>query len=703
MCVCVQVHEFGRSYWTRRRQIKASVSAFLRSVEHDDDDDADSSIGDECVMLQANIEGVNGLGCVQHSTLEDSEPCFFSETSNDNITRENCTSDDFDWTLFSDADSISSDESVDMLECTDDNDSNRECDMRSSIAAWAVQYDIPHVAVNALLRILQPYHNNLPVDSRTLLSTPRSTVIKKLSDDAEYIHFGITRGIEELVKSGHIDECKTHLQLQFNIDGLPLFKSSGMSIWPILCLIVPSSCSEPFVIGIYCGMTKPSDLNAYLADFIAEAREIVSSGIVIENKHFTVELNSFVCDAPARAMLKNVKSHGGYYACDKCVQEGEWHGKVTYPDTSASLRTDVMFDEMTNEEHHTGPSPLSSLPIGMVSGFPLDYMHLVCLGVMRRLLLCWLKGPLNTRLCASTVEKLSMNLVRFIPFIPREFSRKPRSVADIMRWKATELRQFLLYTGPVALLNILPQALYENFLLLFVGISLLVSPQLCKKNYDYADELLITCVENMKELYGKGMIVYNVHCLIHLAGDARVFGALDNFSAFPFENKLKSLKSLVRKPSFILQQIACRLHEKRLSVKAKPLQKDSNVYFKNEHYLGPVMSGLECCKQYRLVCFKGMIISLNVGDDCVAKPDGKPCIVRNILCSSGQTYLLVENFCVITSFFEYPLPSSSMHVYKVSQLNGVYELINLTDVMHKCVRLPLKGECFVILPLLHNT
>ena len=31
---------------------------------------------------------------------------------------------------------------------------------------------------------------------------------------------------------------------------------------------------------------------------------------------------------------------------------------------------------------------LSSLPIGLVSQFPLDYLHLVCLGVMRRFLLC---------------------------------------------------------------------------------------------------------------------------------------------------------------------------------------------------------------------------------------------------------------------------------------------------------------------------
>lgn len=72
---------------------------------------------------------------------------------------------------------------------------------------------------------------------------------------------------------------------------------------------------------------------------------------------------------------------------------------------------------------------------------------------------------------------------------------------------------------------------------------MLVNPKLCETYCDYAKSLLVTCVENIKLLYGKGMTVYNVHELVHLADDARVFGALHNFSSFPFENKLKSIKT----------------------------------------------------------------------------------------------------------------------------------------------------------------
>jgi len=42
------------------------------------------------------------------------------------------------------------------------------------------------------------------------------------------------------------------LKLQFNVDGLPLFKSSATEFWPILCL-VQNSDTHPFVVRLYCG------------------------------------------------------------------------------------------------------------------------------------------------------------------------------------------------------------------------------------------------------------------------------------------------------------------------------------------------------------------------------------------------------------------------------------------------------------------
>ncbi|KAJ8031242.1 hypothetical protein HOLleu_27913 [Holothuria leucospilota] len=87
-----------------------------------------------------------------------------------------------------------------------------------------------------------------------------------------------------------------------------------------------------------------------------------------------------------RALIKKVKYHTGYSGCHRCIQRGVWLDKVTFPETNATLRTDPPFTSMMDEKHHLG-TPLSRMNIGMVTSFPLDYMHVVCLGVMRR----WLK------------------------------------------------------------------------------------------------------------------------------------------------------------------------------------------------------------------------------------------------------------------------------------------------------------------------
>ena len=60
-------------------------------------------------------------------------------------------------------------------------------------------------------------------------------------------------------------------------------------------------------------------------------------------------------------------------------------------------RSDEAFDEMIDEVLHTVVSSLTKIGVGMVSRFPLDYMHFVCLGVVRRLILLWMCVPLNCR------------------------------------------------------------------------------------------------------------------------------------------------------------------------------------------------------------------------------------------------------------------------------------------------------------------
>ena len=217
-------------------------------------------------------------------------------------------------------------------------------------------------------------------------------------------------------------------------------------------------------------------------------------------------LSSLVCDAPARAFVKNTKLHSGYYACEKCNTEGELiDSRMCFPETNARPRTDESFRQMLDEEHHMGPNPLRRLTFGMVTQVPIDYRHLVCLGVVKRLIRLW-------RTCVNKSARISLQEFRVVSGVLeslssslcKEFARSPRSLSEVARWKATEFRTFLLYTGVVALHGNVPDAIYNNFLLLSCGIHILANPKLCSspRTSAAACELLLKFVAHYQQLFG---------------------------------------------------------------------------------------------------------------------------------------------------------------------------------------------------------
>lgn len=51
---------------------------------------------------------------------------------------------------------------------------------------------------------------------------------------------------------------------------------------------------------------------------------------------------------------------------------------MTYPLLESESRTDGAFSKRTDKDHHHGPHPFIGVNIGVVTQFPLDYMHVVC-------------------------------------------------------------------------------------------------------------------------------------------------------------------------------------------------------------------------------------------------------------------------------------------------------------------------------------
>lgn len=169
-------------------------------------------------------------------------------------------------------------------------------------------------------------------------------------------------------------------------------------------------------------------------------------------------------------------------------------------------------------------------------------MHLTCLGVMKKLMQLWIeKGSVNVRLPSLATKQISSFLLSLRPHIPCEFARKPRALSELPRFKATELRQLMVYTGQIVFKPFLKEHCFNHFMILNIAMVILLSNNM-NEYIDYARDLMIYFVKQFEIIYGKHLVSHNVHGIIHIADDYERFGPLDNISAFPFENFMKNLK-----------------------------------------------------------------------------------------------------------------------------------------------------------------
>lgn len=93
-----------------------------------------------------------------------------------------------------------------------------------------------------------------------------------------------------------------------------------------------------------------------------------------------------------------------------------------------TLRTDEKFQNFEYKDHQLNRSPLLEIVIECIKGFLLDYMHFVCLGVVKRILMFLKQGPGECRLSQQQLNLLSSNLKKLNGNMPREFPRQPRAL-----------------------------------------------------------------------------------------------------------------------------------------------------------------------------------------------------------------------------------------------------------------------------------
>ena len=113
---------------------------------------------------------------------------------------------------------------------------------------------------------------------------------------------------------------------------------------------------------------------------------------------------------------------------------------------------------------------------------------------MKHLLMIWIGRDkmFNSRSYRITsIREANKRQESLASQIPKDiFSRRPRILDYVMFWKATEYRQFLLYTGHIILKDLLAPTFYRSFLMLNAVSLILLRPNADTQTVQYAKGLL---------------------------------------------------------------------------------------------------------------------------------------------------------------------------------------------------------------------
>ena len=378
---------------------------------------------------------------------------------------------------------------------------------------------------------------------------------------------------EELVRKHNLSG--NDITLTWNTDGVPVFKSSKYSIWPIQCMVnelPPHLRSRNILVtGLWFGQSKPH-MNTFLTPFVKECGELERTGFVSRIERLPQKVFSLLCsaDTPACAIVRNCKQFNGEHGCDWCEHPGECVVRENGPPTryypvrgDPVLRTARQQGRYAIKANETGEAVMGVKGISVIEGFPTfdtvrgfapEYMHSVCQGAMRQLSNLWLesKNHENDFYIGRKISQLDDMLTSISP--PSKITRAPHSLRERKYCKASEWRAFMFY-GLVILRGILPDIYMKHFFLLVYGIYSLLGDKITHSKVDLAQACLNKFVVQMEELYGLSACTFNVHLHTHLADGVRNCGPLWATSAFVFEANNHMLLKMYHGTQYVPKQI----------------------------------------------------------------------------------------------------------------------------------------------------
>ena len=352
---------------------------------------------------------------------------------------------------------------------------------------------------------------------------------------------------------------KDNLSLTFSCDGVPIFKSSTCSIWPILCTVneLPASLRKKHVllVSLWFGSDKPN-MHVYFEPFVKETSDLYSNGFNWtdpNNKrvvHTKLQVLVGVCDTVARPLLQNFKQFNGKHGCGYCLDEGvlvakgDGHTRAYPYEVDSELRTEEATNDWVERASASnseilgvkGVSLLSLLPgFNIIDGLVPDYMHCVILGAARQIVYLWFDTQNHKEefYLGKAIKNIDAELLSIRPTC--NISRLPRSLTMRKFWKAHEWYAWLFFYSLPILKSYLPVKFYRHWALLVEGVSILLSSSITRASLNHSELILTQFVFEMQNLYGLNHCSFNIHLCLHVAKSVKDWGPLWCHSAFVFE------------------------------------------------------------------------------------------------------------------------------------------------------------------------
>lgn len=316
-------------------------------------------------------------------------------------------------------------------------------------------------------------------------------------------------------------------------------------------------------------------MTTFLHPFTEEMKKLASTGFnwVKAGKCILPTVHACICsaDSVARCTLQNIKQFNGQYGCSWCHNEGEVIAKGrrhcrVYPNSDEGdiLRThhgmvqnaQRAFVAKEAVQGVKGPTKLVQLPeFNLVSGFVVDNLHCIDLGVSRQFGHLWFDSSNHQEpwYIGNKIPMIDDRLSHVCP--PNEVTRLPRSVLQRAYWKGSEWHWWLLLYSPVVLFGILPQRFYLHFLLLVEAVFLLTNSSISRRDVNRAHTCLSQFVYRFEELYGRQHLTYNIHQLLHLTNTVVGWGPLSCYSSYIFEGFNGTLLRLFHGTQAVPKQI----------------------------------------------------------------------------------------------------------------------------------------------------